>query len=99
MLLIAACGCGTKSKPEGQGVQASAGGVRGEVDGEHVLFAGIPDAAPPLNQLRWRAPQPTPKWDGIRDATKYGPSCPQEPPKDEDADLTVSEDCLTLNVW
>jgi para-nitrobenzyl esterase len=57
----------------------------------------LPYAAPPAGDRRWRPPQPPAAWTGIRDATQYGPSCPQKP------SLFVppgpqSEDCLYLNV-
>lgn len=40
-------------------------------------FAGVPFAAPPIGDLRWAPPQPTPSWDGVRDATEFGPECMQ----------------------
>ena len=40
-------------------------------------FLGLPYAAPPTGNLRWRAPQPAAAWSGVRDATQFGPSCPQ----------------------
>ena len=74
-------------------VRIESGRVRGlEADGV-VSFKGIPYAAPPVGKLRWRAPQPAQHWNGVRDATKFGPECMQttnEVPK--------SETCLTLNV-
>ena len=74
-------------------VRIDSGQVRGlEADGV-VSFKGIPYAAPPVGKLRWREPQPAQHWSGVRDATKFGPECPQttdEAPK--------SEACLTLNV-
>ena len=66
-----------------------------------VSFKGIPFAAPPLGPLRWKAPQPVSAWTGVKDASKFGPSCMQDamflrifgaPPE-------MSEDCLYLNVW
>ena len=63
-------------------------------------FLGLPYAAPPTGNLRWRPPQPASSWSGVRDATQFGPSCPQAqmgnpflPPG------TISEDCLYLNVY
>ncbi len=63
-------------------------------------FLGLPYAAPPTGKLRWRPPQPASSWSGVRDATTFGPSCPQAternpllPPG------TISEDCLYLNVY
>ena len=61
-------------------------------------FKGIPFAAPPVGELRWRPPQQAPDWKGTRDATRFGPVCPQTAPPSR-ARLEQSEDCLTLNVW
>jgi para-nitrobenzyl esterase len=60
------------------------------------VFKGIPFAAAPVGELRWRTPQPAPRWDGVRKADQFGPRCmqgsgPGGPP--------MSEDCLFLNVW
>ena len=67
-------------------------------------FLGIPYAAQPIGNLRWKAPQSPPKWSGVREATRYGPACPQTPsswlpemlgiPK-----METNEGCLYLNVW
>lgn len=62
-------------------------------------FKGIPYAAPPVGNLRWRAPQPPPLWNGVRDAAKFGDSCLTAWRDDPAARLPRSEDCLTLNVW
>jgi para-nitrobenzyl esterase len=71
------------------------GALKGSVEDGAVIFRGIPYAAPPVGDLRWRAPGPPAAWSGIRDATKPGPVCmqPGQPPAAE------SEDCLSLNVW
>ena len=54
----------------------------GELQGAHadgaVSFKGIPFAAPPVGELRWRPPQPVATWRGTRDATAFAPSCPQQ---------------------
>ena len=63
-------------------------------------FKGIPFAAPPVGDLRWRAPGPAAPWTGVRDATKFSPACMQ--PESERSGITrstMSEDCLYLNVW
>ncbi len=65
-------------------------------------FKGIPFAAPPVGNLRWRAPQPAAKWDGVKAADKFGFACMQEvrkPPQTVIPRDTMSEDCLALNVW
>jgi len=76
---------------EGAGLQKS--GVR--------IFRGIPFAAPPVSELRWKAPQPVAGWDGVRPAAQFGPRCMQLPIF---GDMNfrasgTSEDCLYLNVW
>ena len=61
-------------------------------------FKGIPFAAPPVGNLRWRAPQPVAKWDGVRTADKFSAACMQNGTP-RDGQLPFSEDCLYLNVW
>jgi para-nitrobenzyl esterase len=72
-------------------------------------FKGIPFAAPPVGALRWQAPQPVAKWDGVRDAGKFGNVCIQPDGADRGpkglniavapGSPPMSEDCLYLNVW
>jgi len=71
-----------------------------EVDGV-ISFKGIPYAAPPVGDRRWRAPQPVASWTGVRPATEYGPDCMQKPiPGDAAASGgEFGEDCLFVNVW
>jgi para-nitrobenzyl esterase len=78
----------------------------GEGDGDVAIFRGIPYAAPPVGNLRWRPPQRAASWSGVRDATKFGSSCPQwsgggkiDILRYGGAPPPTSEDCLTLNVW
>lgn len=83
------------------------GRLRGLVVGEErdvEAFKGIPFAAPPVGELRWRPPQPAAAWDGVRDCFTFGPSCPQ--PADPIMNLlplgsvgAMDEDCLYLNVY
>jgi para-nitrobenzyl esterase len=63
------------------------------------IFRGIPYAAPPVGNLRWKAPQEHPSWDGVRDATQFGKSCPQLPGTIFRYQLETDEDCLSLNIW
>lgn len=98
----AAWGCGAAiAQPAPSEVAIASGKIRGaEVDGV-LTWKGIPFAAPPVGPNRWRAPQPTPKWQGVREASQYGHDCMQEPFPSDAAPLgTVpAEDCLVLNVW
>ena len=64
-----------------------------------VVFKGIPYAAPPVGNLRWREPLPAVKWDGVRKADKFGASCPQPPSPSGKQPAEMSEDCLFINVW
>ena len=61
-------------------------------------FLGVPYAAPPVGERRWKPPQPVDAWAGRRKATQFGASCPQ-PPASWLPNLAWSEDCLYLNVW
>ena len=74
------------------------GAVRGTATGTVDEFLGIPYAAPPTGNLRWRPPQPPAHWWGVRDATQFAPSCPQ-PPSPFAPPGPFSEDCLYLNVY
>jgi para-nitrobenzyl esterase len=68
-----------------------------------VAYKGIPFAAPPLGDLRWKPPQPVVPWEGVRDARAFGPACSQRPYPEGSLFASklerVSEDCLNLNVW
>lgn len=77
------------------------GVVRGSIDHGVAAFKGIPFAAPPVGNLRWRAPQPAAHWTGVRGSTQYAPDCMQLPFPSDAAPLGTapSEDCLYLNVW
>jgi para-nitrobenzyl esterase len=78
-----------------QEVHTRYGAVAGsEVQGLRV-FKGIPFATPPVGNLRWAAPEPPGPWNGVRQATAFGPSCIQPAPRVQ----PQSEDCLYLNVW
>ena len=85
------------------------------IDGTEIaVFRGIPFAEPPVGELRWQAPQPLREKQATRDATQFAPACVQQmgilewyrdmaewfgSTRDEFDDLTISEDCLYLNVW
>src|SRR3989442_15717459 len=64
-------------------------------------FKGIPFAAPPVGDLRWKPPQPVENWPGVRKANQFGPRCMQRPIFGDMGFRSngMSEDCLYLNVW
>ena len=74
------------------------GAVRGTAAGAVNEFLGIPYAAPPVGNLRWRPPAPAASWHGVRGATQFGPSCPQAPSPFAPP-APFSENCLYLNVY
>jgi para-nitrobenzyl esterase len=63
-----------------------------------VAFLGVPYAAPPIGDLRWKPPRQVNKWNGTREATQFGATCPQLPAGWLPT-LPWNEDCLYLNVW
>ncbi|MCC9168807.1 carboxylesterase/lipase family protein [Pontibacter harenae] len=69
--------------------------LQGKIENGLAVFKGIPFAAPPVGELRWKAPQPAEKWDGRKQVTEFTSSSyqPRDPPAGK------SEDCLYLNVW
>jgi para-nitrobenzyl esterase len=76
-------------------VQLTYGQVSGvELDSDVTVFRGIPFAAPPVGDLRWKEPRPPIPWRGVRAADTYGATCMQGRGRAE-----MSEDCLYLNVW
>jgi para-nitrobenzyl esterase len=91
----------TPSQPADSTVTIETGTIEGTVSDDVLSFKGIPYAAPPLGNFRWRAPQPVTPWSGVRQTTEYGHDCLQMPvPGDAAArGSTLSEDCLVLNVW
>jgi len=84
--------------PAGEPVVTTAEGrLRGQAAGTMDEFLGVPYAAPPVGQLRWRAPQPAAHWNGVRAVTQFGPHCPQYGSKFGLG--SMSENCLFLNVY
>jgi para-nitrobenzyl esterase len=79
------------------------GKLQGTTNEDHSvrMFKGIPFAAPPVGELRWKAPQPAAAWSGVRQADKFGSACLQTDVFGDIyfRDKQPSEDCLTLNIW
>lgn len=103
-IAIAVCLLGSIRPQDAPEVATDKGRVRGETIqvGEQsvAVFRGIPFAAPPLDALRWRPPQPVKEWDGVRTCGHFAPACPQPSELSYGLSFTEqSEDCLYLNVW
>ena len=82
-------------------VKTASGIVEGKDDGAVHAFLGIPYAAPPVGDLRWKPPAAAAKWTGVRKATEFGAHCMQGKVFGDMSfrDAGGSEDCLFLNVW
>jgi para-nitrobenzyl esterase len=87
-------------------VSVAQGRLRGVWRGDLWSFSGIPYGRAPVGALRWRPPLEADRWDGVRDASTFGPIAPQSAavpgitsPADPGASEPNSEDCLSLNVW
>jgi para-nitrobenzyl esterase len=82
-------------------VKVESGRVKGVVTDGVVSFKGVPFAAAPVGELRWRPPQPAKPWARVRPATEYGSDCMQRPFPGDAAPLGTppAEDCLFVNVW
>jgi para-nitrobenzyl esterase len=81
--------------------RTSLGPLRGARESSVAVFRGVPYASAPVVERRWRSPSPATAWTGGRDATSFGPIPPQDISAERLArrGLTMSEDCLSLNVW
>src|SRR5262245_24292315 len=106
LLLLAAPGSSTSAVDNTVRVESGLlEGVPSSIPGVRV-YRGIPYAAPPVGDLRWRPPQPPAKWEGVRKADKFSDSCAQNLARSHNpwtaefmAQNEASEDCLCLNVW
>jgi para-nitrobenzyl esterase len=98
MLAVPLASFGASSAPQ---VKTASGIVEGKEDGPVQAFLGIPYAAPPVGDLRWKPPVPAAKWTGVRKATEFGSHCLQGNVFGDMVfhDAGGSEDCLSLNVW
>ena len=100
---VLAHGCGLFAAPPQPKVKTVQGAVLGKwiQDGAQKAFLGLPYAAPPIGDLRWKAPQPPSAWKGVRDATKFGGRCEQWHIWNDYIflDAGPTEDCLYLNVY
>lgn len=101
-LLWGGCGgAGTRAPSTMEVPQLASGPISGTLEDGIWTYKGIPFAAPPTGDMRWREPQPVEPWEEVRACTEYGPACPQSG-GDWMGMLSVGvtdEDCLYLNVW
>ena len=103
--LISLAGCGGSGNPTtvlpscvttATVVCTKSGQVQGNLEGNLRAFRGIPFAAPPVGNLRWRPPASPASWQGVRSAVTFGNRCPQT---DFNGGVMGDEDCLALNVY
>jgi para-nitrobenzyl esterase len=98
-----ALACGWMTIAADNIVEVEGGAVSGTTTGDVRSFKGIPYAAPPAGELRWRPPHPAVAWRGVRDGSAYGAECPQTQYPAGSIYvrplLPHSEDCLFVNVW
>src|SRR5690606_40303681 len=80
-------------------VTTESGDVQGITENGLDVFKGIPYAAPPVGDLRWREPQPVEPWTGVLETIDFVHDCMQQLTDFEPIQTTLSEDCLYLNVW
>ena len=81
-------------------VTVTGGQIRGRALASGAVFKGIPFAAPPMGDLRWKPPAPVKAWSGVRDAGDYGATCAQDDRNwNTNSAIRSSEDCLFLNIW
>jgi para-nitrobenzyl esterase len=82
-------------------VTIQSGKIKGVAAPGLIAFKGIPFAAPPVGELRWRPPQPVAKWKDVRSAAEFAHDCMQLPFPSDAAPLGTppAEDCLYMNVW
>jgi para-nitrobenzyl esterase len=104
-LLIALASFSVSAARADDQVTIDFGKLKGAYNSDHsvLMFKGVPFAAPPVGELRWKPPQPAKKWDGVRVGDKFGPPCMQTDVFGDILqfmrDAQPSEDCLNLTIW
>lgn len=103
-LALATAGSAWAQAPSARPIAVDGGQIDGIALKEGVdAWLGVPFAAPPVRQLRWRAPAPVPRWEGVRHADRFAPECLQPLRGSRQnhyfGEEATSEDCLYLNIW
>ena len=99
-LLAAALVCASAFAQSEPTTSVTGGKIRGRAVDRGAVFKGIPFAAPPEGQLRWKPPMPVKPWTGVRDAGEYSATCAQiDAGWNKTSAAAGKEDCLYLNVW
>jgi para-nitrobenzyl esterase len=96
VLILSAGACG--SPPLTTNVEVTGGTIEGAEQDGLFIYKGIPFAAPPVGDLRWKAPEPVDSWTDVKKTNAFGPACMQAAGSMGNT-APVSEDCLYLNVW
>ncbi|MFP5206202.1 MAG: carboxylesterase family protein [Acidobacteriota bacterium] len=100
-IVIAAAPWVSATAKAGATAKVEQGTLQGTAESGLTVYKGIPFAAPPVGELRWRAPQPPANWQGVRQASQFAPECMQggAGAMPDGKAPAMSEDCLYLNVW
>ncbi|MEZ5892502.1 MAG: carboxylesterase family protein [Parvularculaceae bacterium] len=103
LFAAATCAHAAEAREARPVARAPAGVVRGVEGGGLEIYKGVPYAAAPVGEMRWKPPAPAPVWEGEFDAANFGPACMQyrANPQSVYAETlaAMSEDCLSLNIW
>src|SRR5579863_4740426 len=103
LIALAACAWVFVGAASPETVKVDGGEIAGTATDGVRVFKGIPFAAPPVGDLRWKPPQPVVAWSGVKKADTFGAQCMQLPYPESSpyatAPAPTSEDCLYLNVW
>ena len=100
MIMLTVCAMMMAADVQGQPLvktHVETGDIEGVIDGTLAVYKAIPYAAPPVGNLRWKAPQPPKPWEGVLKTDKFGPLPPQPTRPGRTADM-MSEDCLYLGI-
>src|SRR5277367_1067592 len=100
LLLVVISAASAISLAQSPNIAIESGAISGVSEGGLSVYKGVPFAAPPVGELRWRPPAPVTPWTDIRKADAFAPACMQDSiSMPGETPPAVSEDCLYLNIW